>query len=203
MAELQSIDLTEAGLSVLLPQFNDSTNVRGFLTSVFNTMQPTEDGVIEVLHGVGLEVAEGVTLDSIGKLLGVLRGSLDDTQYRATIRARIAVNRASGTLEDITSLIRLVLGGDNFLVDEYYPAEVHVRLLEQQNIINQQFIDDVTPAGVGSIVLEDPDGEVFVPGDVDPISNAVTPLPAGVFPNVADLSTTNKVMSNVIVSGEF
>jgi len=201
MAELQRLDITEDGLSVLLPQFNDSANMRGFLKSVFDTMQPTEDGFIDVLQGSGLDTAEGVTLNLIGELLGVLRGDLTDDEYRSSIKARIAVNRASGTLEDIISLIRLVLGNTNFIVNEYYPAEVHVRLLEEQNIINQTFVDDVTPAGVGSVVMQDPDGEVFVPGNVDTATNTTIPSPAGVFPNVADLSTTNKVMTNVIVAG--
>lgn len=201
MAELQRLNITEDGLSVLLPQFNDAQSIKGFLTSIFNTMQPTEDGFLDVIQGVGLDTAEGVTLDLIGDLLDTLRGDLADDQYRRSLKSQISVNRASGTLEDIMSLIRLVLGNTNFEVDEYFPAEVHVRLREVQDLITEEFMANVTPAGVANVVLQDPPGEVFVPGEVSPGSNVVTPIAAGVLPEVADLPTTTKVMTEVNIAG--
>jgi hypothetical protein len=201
MAEIEKLELVEDGLSLLLPQFQESTNIKGLLRSVFEVAQGTEDGILDVFQGSGLDNATGYTLDLIGELVGVSRARLDDSTYRSAIRVRISINRSTGTIPDIISLIGLVTDNSDFDVIEYYPAEVHVRLKSPQDVITQNFIDDVTPAGVGGVVLEDPDGEVFTPVELDLVFNAPLLSDSGVLPELSELPATNKTMSDLIITG--
>lgn len=56
-----------------------------------------------------LSSATGAQLDMIGKILILSRDGFDDTNYRRLLRAKVAVLRSSGNVEDIIKITKLVL----------------------------------------------------------------------------------------------
>jgi hypothetical protein len=56
-----------------------------------------------------VDLATGVQLDRLGKLVGQVRNGYVDDVYRRYIRARIAVNRSKGKRADLIKIARLIL----------------------------------------------------------------------------------------------
>lgn len=176
MALAEKVDYSESGLNNLLPQFDSATRLRALVTSFLDEMAPTQDTAFQVRDETGLFTAIGVQLDIIGKLIGVLRGGLSDDAYREAIRGRIALNRANGSPASLINLVRLVTGSEDIAYAEYYPAEAHISV-QGGDILPDNFLDLVTPAGVGSYYSVAPSNRiVWTPSEEgQPRENGVLP----------------------------
>jgi Protein of unknown function (DUF2612) len=71
--------------------------------------QDVENALIQLLNQRGVDTAVGAQLDVLGRVVGQLRGGLDDDTYRRYIRARVAANRSDGKREDVVRVCQLVL----------------------------------------------------------------------------------------------
>lgn len=160
MAVIKPTDISANGSARLLPQFSKSTKLQGLLESLLGGAQPTEDTLFEVMSKTGIDTATGVQLDLIGKLLGLRRSDKTDEVYRTSLYAQIALNSAKGSPESIINLTKIVTGSEQVTLSEVYPAEVHVNVvggLDPQD----NFLDLVSPAGVGSYLSKVPEGSIY------------------------------------------
>jgi hypothetical protein len=123
-------DHVRAGLDLLIEQYKDKPRLAGLLTSYLNRAQELEDATWEVLVDRPIDEAEGVQLDTLGKLVGQPRTTADDEVYRLRIRTRIRANRSLGNPEDIIAVATSALDGSPLLYDEYYPASFVVEARE-------------------------------------------------------------------------
>lgn len=105
-------------------------NISALLQALMASVQDAEDALQQLYSGRRIDTAIGAQLDIIGKVVGQVRGELDDDDYRRHCRARIATNRSNGTAEDLIRISRLVLDDDEVYIhiETEGPAAVVVRL---------------------------------------------------------------------------
>jgi hypothetical protein len=73
----------------------------------------------------------GACFDLLGRILGEPRNGRADESYRRFLLAKIAINRGSGTAEDLYNIFTLILGsnsGARFTVQDFYPKSFVARV---------------------------------------------------------------------------
>lgn len=82
----------------------------------------------DVMDSLDISKATGATLDMYGQMLGQKRGQLNDDQYRYMIYVRIARNISTGDINNIVTLISMILQADISLIKitEVFPAKIEV-----------------------------------------------------------------------------
>lgn len=93
--------------------------------------QLLEDAQQQLLVNRTVDSAIGVQLTTVGKLVGQPRqGVTDDDIFRRYVRARIAVNKSDGTIEDILTVSDLVVYDDNaiYIFDNRGIASFNLRV---------------------------------------------------------------------------
>ncbi len=103
--------------------------LQALLTSYIRQIQYIEDATWQVAEDRWLTTAEGQQLDNLGDILQQPRTSSDDELYRSRLRARILINKACGTAEELIHLARMLVDEDaTFELVEYFPNFVHMGL---------------------------------------------------------------------------
>lgn len=165
-----STDHVARGKQRLLGQFR-KPKIEALLASYLEQVQDLEDAAYELLIYRYLPDAEGEQLTVLGRLVGQPRTSSDDTEYRAALAARIAINRSSGAPEDIIKVARAMLSvtGEAFEYGDEYPGQVRVTVTDP--IVNDpfylvRFLDEARAAGVRLLLQyhTHPSGESLVLG---------------------------------------
>lgn len=120
---------TEA-LDRLCELFKAQANVRALVTAWCGPIQSFEEVLYQVLTERAVDNAVGVQLDQLGVIVGQERAGLSDDDYRRYIRARIRVNRSSGTINELTTITRLIVDDDDASIqfDPSYPAAGMMRV---------------------------------------------------------------------------
>lgn len=194
-------DYQSSALSLLLYQFENSTNVKGLLTSLLEPTKEFQSGLNQLLVGYKIfgeedELAVGEQIDKIGKLLNVPRLGMSDSDYIGAIRAQIIINRATGSAGNFIELLQLVLPESvRFRLIESFPAAVQVVMYSPQNVINASIVKALLPIGVEGLFLGNP-YEDKVLWAVQNIADS--PQADAILPNVADVSTSDVVIANVV-----
>lgn len=98
------------GQSLLLSQFDNSTQLRALLAALLSPSQSLEDAQAVHYGALDVDTAEGALLDVLGGIVGERRSGREDSEYRAYVRARVAANASDGSAADIYRVVRLVLG---------------------------------------------------------------------------------------------
>jgi hypothetical protein len=104
------------GLARLTSAFIAKPHCRAWLAAILQPVQDLEDATWGVLLGRFLRTATvlttmpgNVVFDSLGALVGLARGGLYDTDYKAMIFLRVAVNRAQGRTTDWSNFAAILL----------------------------------------------------------------------------------------------
>lgn len=127
-----TIDHVTQGLSRLPERLKDKPKFVAFLTAMLEEIQLLEDAAQDV-RGLTLDTATDHALEQYGELVGQPRqGVTDDDLYRRYIRARIATNRARGTIEELIRISRLVLDDEDarIEVERHNVATIILRVRE-------------------------------------------------------------------------
>lgn len=193
-------DYKAEALSLLLPQFDNSPKLKGLIEGSLEPSTSFQSGLNQLIDAYSLNNAEGLQLDRIGKLLNVERQDRSDTDYRAAIKARIIINKSTGSGKNLIEMLKLVLGDDaEFRVVEQFPASVQVIIYQSQNVIDERVVNDILPIGVRGIFFGNPyEGkDIWTLSDVESGGLIPSPDPFSALPNVADLDTTNLVIVDV------
>ena len=123
--DIQPVDHADEGASNLLWQYQGKPRVEAFLEALLDLVDDLEDVAVDVLVGRSVYTAEGDQLDTIGLIVGQLRGELVDDAYRLMIVGRIYVNRGDGQLTQFVELLD-ILGAGDVKLHEMFPAALHV-----------------------------------------------------------------------------
>jgi hypothetical protein len=102
-------DHVERGLARLPSQFRDKPKLKAFLTVLMTPAQPLEDALWQLLTERDIDTAVGDQLDQIGVIVNQPRLGNDDDTYRRFLYVRIAINRSSGTPEELIRIAKLAL----------------------------------------------------------------------------------------------
>ena len=110
----------ERGLSRLISQYRGKPRIEGLLTSYLEEIQELSDQMWLVILSRMVDYAEGYHLRVIGKIVGQVWKSEDDARYRTLVRARIAVNHSSGTVNDMLRIAKLLTGHKAELIELFH-----------------------------------------------------------------------------------
>lgn len=100
------------GVAALYRQFTKPI-ITAWITAYLEQAQSIEDVLWDLLSQT-LDDAVGVFLDQIGVLLGLGRGALDDTSYRAVLRSIVLARRSTGSPESLIAVAAAALGVVSF-----------------------------------------------------------------------------------------
>lgn len=120
-----------AALARLAAQFRNKRNFTKLIEAICAQVQELETAFQELFGAASIDDADGDALDGIGKIVGEKRAGSATAQYRLRIRARIRSNLSSGTVEEIYSVFRALLGstvGYVFTFTNAFPAGFRFRI---------------------------------------------------------------------------
>lgn len=144
MTIVKITDHVARGISRVLSQFKDSKSVLGIIAALASEVQQVEDGLFGMLALRSIDSATGVHLDRIGKIVGELRDGRDDAAYRIGIRARVLLNKSSGTTPEILALFRMLVT-NKLRLEEFDPAAL-VLHIETEAVSNPDALYKVLQA---------------------------------------------------------
>lgn len=102
------VDHASAAVARLAQWAKDRPNINAFLNAINASSQALEVALQDLVAKRVLDVATGDQLDQLGDLVGQSRAGATDADYRQRIRARIKVNRSSGTTAEILAIFRVL-----------------------------------------------------------------------------------------------
>ncbi len=114
---------------LLIGHFQEDPAMVALATIFGNKVQEIEDALWQLYTERGIDTAVGAQLDIIGKILGYTRGGLDDDTYRLRLRAKIALNKDSGTAAEILNIFALLLPGLGLELRDTPPAGFELRIV--------------------------------------------------------------------------
>lgn len=119
-------------VSRLIEQWSGKPDLASILRSYLAQAQDIEDALFEIISERCLDVAVGVQLDTLGRLVKQPRTTASDDRFRTAIRARIAINKSNGTAEDLIRVASLLLTefGEAFELRDEPPAQVRVTVID-------------------------------------------------------------------------
>jgi hypothetical protein len=100
----------ERGLSRLLEQYKDKPRLAALIKSYLGEVQVLSDATWETLVSRLIDDAVGEQLTVLSRLVGETERFEDDERQRVLVRARIAVNRSDGTLNDVIRVAEIIFG---------------------------------------------------------------------------------------------
>lgn len=113
----------------LAEQFQNSDDLKAFLSATVDRLQDLEDALYPVLATRGIDNMTGDRLDGLGAIVDVPRGGRTDDEYRLRIRAELAILKSVGINRDLIQTLQLLLAmaTPDIEVDEYYPKTIFLR----------------------------------------------------------------------------
>ena len=167
-------------LGRLLEQFKNKTDLAAWLSTYIAEIQEVENMLVSLNTERTLDSAVGVQLDGIGRIIGQARDGQTDDVYRIRIKARIALNLSSGTVEEVLTIMGLVLDGCTFWWTSRPPAsyvlDVHGATTTADAVEAAAIMGEASAAGVNSQLVysesSDADTFTFSSGDTEEASTA-------------------------------
>ncbi len=99
-----------------------ANNIEKLLETYVAEVQEFETAAFEVLTQRWLDTAVGVQLDGLGKIVGKEREGADDDTYRRLLRAQILINLSGASVQEIVSILELVIAGAVIELKQEFPA---------------------------------------------------------------------------------
>lgn len=121
-ASLPVYDHEATALARLAQYLRDKPNTTAVLGAFTAQHQDLETAVQQLLVDRTLDNAFGEQLDILGDLVGQPREGADDTTYRQRVRARVALNRSSGTSPELIALFLLLVPTATLKLRDEWPA---------------------------------------------------------------------------------
>ncbi len=172
MAPVKQTDHAGKAKANLLEEFKGLINWEKLLDVYSRQIQDLEDMFFELIEKRFIDDAVGVQLDGLGRIIGAPRNGLADEPYRVQLRVQIRINRSSGTVEDIISVVALLVTNP-IHVRIFPPASFVVTLNDAVVAVPVELaapVGNARMAGVGTsiefTVVDDDDTFTFASGDV-------------------------------------
>ncbi len=149
MPSSKIIDYSTRSLEFLASQFKDADNLIGFIQAIIESVQDVENVADDLMTDrLDFKTAEGIQLDNIGTIVGVLRAGLSDALYRIEIAAAITRNSALPTPNDFIQAIISLTGSTYTRFWELVPAAIQMHFNGEVIDGLADLVDDMAPAGV-------------------------------------------------------
>lgn len=108
-------NFVEGALAFLPEEFlRNAENLNKLLTIFLSRLQVIDSSFVKLAEFRMLMNAEGVNLDEIGSRFNILRGGLNDDDYRALLTIRTFAGSNHGTRPELISIFNSILGENNF-----------------------------------------------------------------------------------------
>lgn len=138
---------------------DDTNNIVKVLTAVVSPLQDIEN-TLQALLLRTIDDATGDALTVIGRVVGEFRFTADDELYRRAVRARVATNRSSGTIEDMIKVVTLLLNDAGFALtvrndgNATMVVQIDGLPMPSSSVFDllMRFVHDVQAGGVRTIV---------------------------------------------------
>lgn len=150
----------ELGQAQLLRSW-DKPKIRALIQALGAGVQLQEDLQWDLLVSTGLDEATGHALDQWGDLVGEQRGPLSDQSYRQFIKARLLVNRSSGTVDELLEILDVatqpnvgVFHEDNLPAGVYLQVERNSFMGDAEYRRVARLMEDARPGGRHLSVIE-------------------------------------------------
>lgn len=157
----------EEALARIPRYLSEAPRFRALLESLVEQAQEIEVSLQALLSDTSIDNAVGDALDQIGAVVGQPRKGLADEIYRVLIRAKILVNKSSGTIPELLAIF-LVAAEGGVVVKDGGNALVVVSLLQAAQDADLipfflAFLREAKVAGVRAILewIEVPPEEAF------------------------------------------
>lgn len=141
----------EEAISHLTEYFKHGPRNQALVTAINEQVQEMEDTLWAMSQAFLLDTAVGDQLDLLGSLVGEGRQDRTDAAYRAAIRVRILVNKSEGLPEQLLEILEGINSGATHVLNELYPASLHVESSDISPLSIQQtyrLLQAAKPAGV-------------------------------------------------------
>jgi len=119
-------------LAIPLSQFKDRPVLTEYLKSLAVQLQELEIVYIQLYLLRTLDYATGVQLDGLGDIVGELRESRTDTDYRAAIASKVLINKSSASIPEILTIFTSVQDRLYYL-REILDATIELEILGSYN----------------------------------------------------------------------
>jgi hypothetical protein len=134
MALTQQTDYAGELRDRLLSQFRGKALIEALVALVLAPQHQAQENVaFDLIRRLSLDVADGVTLDKLGSIVGQARLAGEaDSVYRLKVKARMIRNRSKGTAEDLLLVARAVTPAAKLSqaqLFEFPPAGLWLQLL--------------------------------------------------------------------------
>lgn len=147
-------DVLQRTLNLLLGQFREKENWEKFIKVIIEPLQELEYVYEDLLLEVSLDTSEGAQLDQLGQIIGALRGSLNDEDYRELLKFVAALNKSAGEPEFLISALKQLTSATIVQLIEVFPAALF--LYTNGTIIPdnlRQKMDDLALGGVAVLYI--------------------------------------------------
>jgi len=170
--DLEPVDHDARAVARLPMQFREQPNINALVKSRSDEAQELENELMALRTLSDIENSVGAQLDVIGKIVRQPREGRTDEVYRVWLRARIRLNRSSGTPVDVLEVLRLAAGQTPII--QYIPeppAAFSVQILGLTEDVDslRVLLSETTAAGVRSLLeySEDDGSALFMFTDMD------------------------------------
>ena len=141
----------------LASQYKGKPLIEGLLAAFTAQVQALEDALYQLATNRYLDTAEGVQLDTLGKVLVLPRGAAGDPEYRQMLAAKIRVVHSSGTHEELLSVFVCVQPTAQLTITDDPPAcftlEIDNTITDAEAQLYVSFLRSAEAAGVRGILL--------------------------------------------------
>lgn len=125
-----------------------------FLKPYFTEIQNIEDLLFELHKLKDIDTVTSVHLTRLCNLIGQERGGFSDDELRVWGKARILVNKSTGTPEELFTIIRQIKDDPTYKIDryrEYYPKYFEIDIFDLQDPVTYVgILKDSRAAGIGA-----------------------------------------------------
>lgn len=144
----QNTQHVQNGVALLITQFKEKPRMTALLAAFLNEGQQIENALYGLLARV-LPTTTGITLDTIGKIVGQTRQGMLDAQYVQFLQARIKTNLSDAKVETLIAITLLLVGSGPILFREYLKAvEIEVdNVSVNAYVVWSQFLNVAKDAG--------------------------------------------------------
>ena len=150
------VDHVEVGLDRVIDKLN-KTNFNKSLQIYLEESQELETQLLTLAEQKSIDLAIGIWLDYIGKIVGEDRKGKSDEEYRIALKIRIGVNRADGTPDIMIDLMQQFTESPSVELREGSIAWGTLRFNGKTNIGASAWslVDNIKPAGTRWILHSD------------------------------------------------
>lgn len=170
------------GLALLPMQLRGKPRLEALLSALLRQVQDLEDATGALLRSRDLRLAEGASLDQLGRLVGEQRNGRNDEDFRRAIQLRVERNNSRGEPDRLIRVVRELTGSSTVTYEEPLPGVVRITFDGQSLPADlMSSLEAIAPVGVRLTLVNAP-AFAFA---FSSVAQPHEPIQAGGFSNVA------------------